>query len=337
MADVYLTKITSGGNLTYDESHEMMRLVGSGGYSPVEVSSILTALRVKGETVNEIAGCAAAFRELAVGVPHKVKREVFDCCGTGGDGAGTFNISTAAAFVTATLGISTAKHGNRAVSSKSGSADVLEALGVRIDLSPDGAARCLEETDFCFLFAPNYHPAMKHVAPVRKELGIPTVFNMLGPLLNPAGCTHQIIGTPDKAKAKTISRVASRLGLNNVTVLTTSLGIDELIFGSDCHLFRTNHSGIDEKTLRLDDPDRMDIEDLAGGDAAENARILRSIFGGEKSIRSSVVALNAALGLAEMGRFDNLDAARSACGQTIESGVVLTKLEQVIELSNKLD
>jgi anthranilate phosphoribosyltransferase len=125
--------------------------------------------------------------------------------------------------------------------------------------------------------------------------------------------------------------------LNNVTVLTTSLGIDELIFGSDCHLFRTNHSGIDEKTLRLDDPDRMDIEDLAGGDAAENARILRSIFGGEKSIRSSVVALNAALGLAEMGRFDNLDAARSACGQTIESGVVLTKLEQVIELSNKLD
>ncbi len=337
MADVFLTKITNGENLTYDESQEMMRLVGNGEYSPVEVASILTALRVKGETVDEIAGCAAAFRELAVRVPHKITREVFDCCGTGGDGAGTFNISTAAAFVTAALGVATAKHGNRAVSSKSGSADVLEALGIKIDLSPEKAARCLEETDFCFLFAPNYHPAMKHVAPVRRELGIPTVFNMLGPLLNPAGCTHQIIGTPDKLKAKTISQVAGRLGLNDVTVFTTSLGIDELIFGTDCYMFRSNHNGTSEDTMLLENSAQEDIESLAGGDATDNAKILMSIFKGEKSARSSVVVLNAAFGLAEMGRYDSLDSARAACTQAIESGDVLAKLKQVIDVSNRID
>jgi len=336
MADEYLKRIANREDLDFDESRDLMLGVGRGEYSPVQVASILTGLKVKGETVTEIAGCASAFRDLAIKVPHQIRGEVFDCCGTGGDCAGTFNISTAAAFVTAAMGLATAKHGNRAVSSKCGSADVLEALGVKIDLAPENAARCLHETNFCFLFAPNYHPAMKHVAPVRRELGIPTLFNLLGPLLNPAACTHQIIGTPDADRAKIIAETAHRIGLKNVTTLYNDRGIDEMVYGTDCYLHRSTGNGAHTRRLLVQQGEGSQIEDLLGDDAPTNADIIRSIFGGEKSHRTNTVVLNAAVGLMETGRFDNLDEARFACAEAINSGKVMEKLRNVILITEEL-
>ncbi|MFH1893577.1 MAG: anthranilate phosphoribosyltransferase [Candidatus Zixiibacteriota bacterium] len=333
MADEYLKKIVNGEDLSQGESRKMMLAVGTGEYTPVHVAAILTALKVKGETVAEIAGCAAAFRELAVRVPHRVEKEVFDCCGTGGDCAGTFNISTAAALVTAAMGVATAKHGNRAVSSKSGSADVIEALGIGIDMSAEDAARCLEQTEFCFLFAPNFHPAMKHVAPVRRELGIPTLFNLLGPLLNPAGCTHQIIGTPDCSRAGIIAEAAHLMGLKNVMSFHNDLGIDEMIDGSECCLHRTRRDGVDIQTLQISNGSRSNIEGLKGGGPEDNAAIIMSILEGENSIRSNTVALNAAIGLVEIGRFANLDDAREACAEALKSGKVLQKLNEIREFT----
>jgi len=335
MADEYLKKIVDGEDLSQEESREMMLAVGRGGYTPVHVAAILTALKVKGETVAEIAGCAAAFRELAVRIPHRVEKEVFDCCGTGGDCTGTFNISTAAALVTAAMGVATAKHGNRAVSSKSGSADVIEALGIGINLSAEDAARCLEQTDFCFLFAPYFHPAMKHVAPVRRELGIPTLFNLLGPLLNPAGCTHQIIGTPDCSRAGIIAEAAYLMGLKNVMSFHNDIGIDEMIDGSECCLHRTRRDGVDIQTLQISNGSRSNIEELKGGGPEDNAAIIMSILEGENSIRSSTVALNAAVGLVELGRYADLDDARRACSEALESGKVLQKLNEVREFTGR--
>jgi anthranilate phosphoribosyltransferase len=336
MADEYLKRITNGEDLSFDESRELMLGVGHGEYSQVQVASILTGLKVKGETVTEIAGCASAFRELALKVPHNVEGGIFDCCGTGGDGSGTFNISTAASIVTAAMGVATAKHGNRAVSSQCGSADVLEALGVRIDLNPENAAKCLHETDFCFLFAPNYHPAMKHVAPVRRELGIPTLFNLLGPLLNPAGCTHQIIGTPNAREAEIIAQTAHRIGLDNVTTMHNDLGVDEMIYETNCYLHRATDNGLDTRTLLVQDGDGARIEDLVGGDASTNAAIIRAIFGGEKSYRTSTVVLNAAVGLIVAGRFDSLDEAKTACAGAVYSGKVKAKLRNIAEVTEEL-
>ena len=336
MADEYLKRIANVEDLSFDESYELMLGVGRGEYSPIQVASILTGLKVKGETVTEIAGCASAFRELALKVPHDIENEVFDCCGTGGDGSGTFNISTAAAIVTAAMGVATAKHGNRAVSSQCGSADVLEALGVGINLNPESAAKCLHETSFCFLFAPNYHPAMKYVAPVRRELGIPTLFNLLGPLLNPAACTHQIIGTPDATKAEVIAQTAHRIGLQNVTTIHNDRGIDEMIHGTNCHLCRATGDGVDTRTLNVQDGDGAQIEDLVGGDASTNADIINAIFDGEKSHRTSTVVLNAAVGLITAGRFDSLDEARTACADAIYSGKVKAKLRSIVETTGEL-
>jgi anthranilate phosphoribosyltransferase len=336
MADDYLKRIADGEDLDFDDSRELMLGVGQGKYSQVQVAAILTGLRVKGETVTETAGCASAFRELAIKVPHETSGVVFDCCGTGGDGAGTFNISTAAAFVTAAMGVTTAKHGNRAVSSKCGSADVLEALGVRIDLTPENAARCLRETGFCFLFAQNYHPAMKHVAPVRRELAIPTLFNLLGPLLNPAICTHQIIGAPDAVRATIIAETAYKIGLKNVTTIHNDRGIDEIIEGTGCYLHRVTEDGLSTRHLIVPEKEAEKKTDLAGGDRFANADIIRAIFSGEKSRRASTVVLNAAVGLTEIGRFDDLDSARSACAEAIDSGRVTEKLENVIEITRDL-
>ncbi|MEE9554613.1 MAG: anthranilate phosphoribosyltransferase, partial [candidate division Zixibacteria bacterium] len=190
-----ISKLIGGSDLTVVEAEKLMGEIADGNLSPAQSAEFLTALAVKGETSDEIAGCAKAFRDRSLKVPHNQKI-VFDCCGTGGDGSGSFNISTAAAFVVAACGIPTAKHGNRSISSLCGSADVLEVLGVKIDLKPKSAATCLDELGICFIFAPFYHPAMKHAAPIRKELGFRTVFNLLGPLLNPAEATHQIIGAP---------------------------------------------------------------------------------------------------------------------------------------------
>jgi anthranilate phosphoribosyltransferase len=332
-----IKKIASRQDLEFDEARALMMSVGRGELSDVEVAAVLAGMKVKGETVDEIAGCAMAFRDLAVNVPHDLDSVIFDCCGTGGDGAGTFNISTAAAFVTAAVGVKTAKHGNRAVSSKSGSADVLEALGVKIDISSQSAARCLTETDFCFLFAPAYHPAMKHVAPVRKQLGIPTLFNLLGPLLNPARCTHQIIGTTDKEKARIISEVAGRMGLSNITTLTNSTGLDELTTGAECFLFSSNSHGAEGTSLLIRGEHEPVLELLAGGDASDNAEITRQIFSGERSYRSGVVELNAAIGLVQTGICGTLENAMEMCRETLQSGKVLDKLDQVIALTNRLE
>jgi len=337
MADEYLDKIVKGIDLSFDESHQMMLRVGTGEYSPVHVSSILTGLKIKGETVTEIAGCASAFRELAIEVPHDIEGDVFDCCGTGGDGANTFNISTGAAFITAAMGVPTAKHGNRAVSSKSGSADVLEALGVNIVVSPENAAQCLRTTNFCFLFAPHFHPAMKHVAPVRKELGIPTLFNLLGPLLNPARCTHQIIGTPDCEKAGILAEVGQQIGLHNITSFHNDLKVDELIDGTECCLHRTGKGGTRLQKIWIENGGPVELSDLRGGDSNTNARILMNVFEGEKSPRRNTVVLNAAMGMVELARFNTLEEARHACEDAIDSGAVLGTLKAVIELTSDMN
>ncbi|HVP07041.1 MAG TPA: anthranilate phosphoribosyltransferase, partial [Candidatus Acidoferrum sp.] len=223
-----LNRLADGRQLSFAETAEFIDDIASGEVSDAQIAAFLTALRVKGVGAEELAGCVSALRRHAVNVPHH-QTIVFDCCGTGGDGSNTFNISTAAAFVVAACGVPTAKHGNRAVSSSCGSADLLEAAGADIQISPEHSARLIDEIGFCFLFAPLYHPATKRVAAVRRELAFRTIFNLLGPLLNPAHTTHQIVGTPSLEYARLLASVAGHFEGQCIHSYSNSLGVDELL------------------------------------------------------------------------------------------------------------
>ncbi len=304
-------------------------------WSPVQAGAFLTALAVKGETPAEVVGAAEAMRARSLHVVHDLPI-VVDTCGTGGDGAHTINISTAAGFVAAGCGLSVAKHGNRAASSRCGSADVLEACGIDIAVSPEGARTQLERDRFTFLFAANYHPGMKEVAPVRRELGVRTIFNILGPLANPARATHQVVGVASAAHLALVGDALAALGARAGAIVHAAGGIDEVAGDGPTYVYQFGPGGARRWTL---DPSSVGVHApaaaLAGGDPAENAAALRAILAGEESPRADVVALNAALLLVVAERAEDLAEGLALARTSLRGGAaheVFSRLQRPTEL-----
>lgn len=297
-----LKRVSTGQRLTEAEADEVITTVMRGEESPLHIAGLAMGLAARGETVDEIVGMTAAARRFAVPVPFGP--EVLDTCGTGGDGHNTFNISTASAVVTAACGVRVAKHGNRSASSNCGSADVLEELGVRVDTDAQAAARCLEATGITFLFAPTFHPAFRHVSAVRRELGVRTVFNLLGPLCNPARARFQTLGVPSPDLVSPMAEVLARLGVRRALVFHAEDGLDELSIGAPSRVVEV----IGEQRLQYRiDPVEFELASapvsaLAGGDRAINAGIIRGIFAGEPGPARDVVLLNTAAALRTAGR-----------------------------------
>jgi len=335
----FLSTIADGTALSRSEAEAAMRQMMSGEAPDEHMAALLMGLRARDETLDEMVGFTKIMREFAVDValddPHAI-----DLCGTGGDGADTFNISTTASLVAAGAGVPVAKHGNRSVSSKSGSADVLEELGVEIELGKEGVERCLNEVGIAFLFAPFFHPAMKHVMPVRKSLGVRTFFNILGPLCNPAGVTRQIVGAFNTQTAQMMVRILAQLDADHVITLHSNDGMDEVSVCDGTTLFEYDASD-DNPVPRSREigPEKHNIQragpsTLQGGDAQENAKILHDILAGEDhSPRRDVVVLNAAYGLHASDAFDDIDACVAAANESIDSGAALDKLNTLAEVS----
>jgi anthranilate phosphoribosyltransferase len=332
-----ISKLARKGDLEREEARAAMGEIMSGDATPAQIASFLTALRLKGETVGEITGCAEAMREKATRVRTKHAR-VIDTCGTGGDSAGTFNVSTAAAFIACGAGAVVAKHGNRAVSSRCGSADVLKELGVKIeDVPVEKVEQCLDEVGIAFLFAPSLHRAMKHAAPVRRELGIRTVFNILGPLTNPAGTTHQLIGVYDEELTFPIASVLKALGTESALVVHGAGGFDEI---STCGPTTVSEiCGGEVKNYVLDSSamgfEKATASDLAGGDVSENARMLLGIFEGKKGARRDIAVLNAAAALYVSGLAPSIEEGIKVAEHSIDSGAASSKLAQLVEATNR--
>jgi anthranilate phosphoribosyltransferase len=310
-----LASIVEGRTLSLDEARLAMGAVMDGEATPAQLAAMLMGLRMRGETVEELAGFASAMRERVLKV--EAPEGAIDIVGTGGDGSGTFNISTAAALLVASTGVPVAKHGNRAITSRSGSADVLEALGIRIDHDAESAAEALRRIGFAFMFAPAFHPAMRHAGPTRREIGVRTSFNLIGPLTNPAGTRRALIGVGDPAAAGRIAAVAALLGTER-TLVVHGAGVDELPLDGTGVVHDVLGEGVLTFTVDIDGLglDRAPTSALAGGDAAENAAIIESIFAGEAGARRDVVLLNAgaALVAADVGTdlADGIAAARKA-------------------------
>src|SRR5947209_1448649 len=307
-------------SLTRDEARNVMSEVLAGKCTDAQIAALLIALRMKGETVEEIVGFAEAIRAAAAPLPIErapaalavtgtgrdalIEDALIDTSGTGGDASGTFNISTATAFVTAGAGIRVAKHGNRSISSKCGSADVVEALGINIQLSPEQAAQCLKEVGICFLYAPNLHPAMKQVQAVRRELRMRTMFNLLGPLTNPARASGQVVGVYSLDLVEKLAEALSMLGLRRALVVHGLDGLDEITITGPTRIAEAREGTVRSYEV---EPEEFGLEpatlqEIAGGDAEENAEIIRAVVGGEKSARRDVVLLNAAAALVAAGR-----------------------------------
>jgi len=321
-----LAGVIDGRTLSMDEARGAMGSVMDGEATPAQLAALLVALRMRGETVEELAGFAAAMRERVVHVD--APDGIVDTCGTGGDGSGTFNISTTAALVVAACGVPVAKHGNRAVTSASGSADVLDALGVRIDHDAESAGAALRGIGFAFMFAPGFHPAMKHAGPTRREIGVRTAFNLLGPLTNPAGARRQVIGVADPAAAPRIAAVLHLLGVDRALVVGGD-GIDELPLDGSGVIHDVTPEGIERRTvdtvaLGLT---KATAAKLAGGSPADNARIVESVLRGEPGARRDVVLLNAAAGLVAAGRVADLAEGIDLAALTIDAGLATELLE----------
>ncbi len=329
-----LARLLEARNLSRAEARSVMNEVMSGEATPAQIGGLLVALRVKGETANEIAGCAEAMREHMLAV-RPTRHDLVDTAGTGGDGARTINISTAAALVAAAAGAGVAKHGNRAVSSASGSADVLEALGFRLELPPAQIERSIDELGFGFLFAPTHHPAMRHAAPVRRELATRTVFNVLGPLTNPAGARAQVVGVYAPSLVRTIADVLAQLGARRAFVVHGAAGIDELSPAGPnlvCEVVegRVRQREIDPLDLGIP---RCDPSELRGGSPAENAAAIRAVFAGDDGGRRSAVLLNAAGAIAAAGHACDLREGVGLAREAVDSGAAGERLEELIAFS----
>lgn len=328
-----LSKLVRGQSLTENEAASAMELIMRGEATPVQIAGFITALRFKGETVEEISGLVRTARALAT--PIDVDGEgLLDTCGTGGDVLGTFNISTLSAIVAAACGARVAKHGNRAASSQCGSADVLEELGVRIDLAPEAVARCINEAGIGFLFAPIFHPSFKYAAVPRRELGIRTVFNVLGPLCNPAGATRQALGVADATLAQRMAEVLARLGVTHALVFHGQDGMDELTTTGTSQVIEVK--GGELRTFELEPADlglrRAGLDALRGGGPAENAAIAREVLSGAPGPRRDVVLLNSAAALCAAGLAADFKEGVGLAGEAIDSGraaQVLTRWAQV--------
>lgn len=325
------TTIT-GQHLTREEAREVMQEIMDGIATPAQIGSLLTALRIKGETMEEITGFAETMRSKATRI-QVLQHNLLDTCGTGGDGAGTFNISTASAVVAAAGGVRVAKHGNRAMSSKSGSADVLEALGVNIQLNALQAAKCLEQVGICFMFAQSYHQSMKYAAAPRKELGIRTVFNLLGPLTNPAGADRQLLGVFDRSKTELIGQVLQALGLERAMVVGSLDGMDEISVSAATQITELKNGAIVTYEITPDDLGLRahSIDEIAGGDAAANAAIIRRVFSGERGAYRDVVLANAGACFYVTGQCATLQEGVKYAADVIDSGKVMLKLNELIQ------
>ena len=329
-----IVKLSKKEDLTYQEAETVMDEIMSGQATPVQMSSYLTALSIKGETIDEITASAAGMRAHCIKLLHDL--DVLEIVGTGGDGANSFNISTTSSLVIAAGGVPVAKHGNRAASSKSGAADVLEALGVNITIPPEKSAELLKKINICFLFAQNYHIAMKYVAPIRKELGIRTVFNILGPLSNPAGANMELMGVFDQTLVEPLAQVMAKLGVTKGMVVFGQDVMDEITLSAKTTVCEIRNGKTKKYEINPEDYGFKicSKDDLVGGDAVKNAEITREILNGKKGPKTDAVLLNAGACI-YMTRDDvTYKEAINIARQTIESGKAKEKLEQFIEMSN---
>ncbi|HYY64263.1 MAG TPA: anthranilate phosphoribosyltransferase [Gaiellaceae bacterium] len=331
-----LAGLLEGRNLSREDARAVMGSIMSGEATPAQIAGFLIALRAKGETADEIAGCAEAMREHALPVRPR-RDDLVDTAGTGGDDAKTINISTAAALVAAAAGAGVAKHGNRAVSSASGSADVLEALGFRLELPAERIAQSIDELGFGFLFAPTHHPAMRHAAPVRRELAARTVFNVLGPLTNPAGARAQVVGVYAPELVRTIAEVLAQLGASRAFVVHGAGGIDELSPAGPNFVCEVVDGSVRPRNI---DPlefgiERCDPGELRGGSPEENARAIRAVFAGEDGGRRSAILLNAAGAIAAGGHAEDLREGLELAREAVDSGAAENRLERLIAFTRQ--
>jgi anthranilate phosphoribosyltransferase len=339
-----IARLIERESLAQDEAAAVMEEIMEGRATPAQFGAYVTALRMKGETADELAGMARVMREKAIRVP--TDRPVVDTCGTGGDGSGSFNVSTAAALVVAAAGRPVAKHGNRGMSSKCGSADVLEALGVNIGLGPDGVARCIDQVGIGFMFAQAYHPAMKFAAPLRREVGIRTVFNVLGPLTNPAGARLQVLGVASGAAQPVLAGALGRLGAQRALVVHGLEGLDEISIAGPTRVLDLTGEEIAEYEVH---PESFGLgtgrpEDVRGGDAARNAAIIRGVLAGKgggttagiSRAQRDIIALNAGAALLACGAAPTLPAAVQLAGDVLDGGAALAKLEEFARVSQSL-
>jgi anthranilate phosphoribosyltransferase len=332
-----LSELAVGRDLAREQAALAMSVIMEGQATPAQIGAFLMGLRAKGETVDEITGCAEAIRSKSMPVPHSYAK-LLDTCGTGGDGASTFNISTTAAFIAAAADCKVAKHGNRAISSQTGSADVLESLGVQVDMAGPEAAGALDEVGMTFLFAPTFHSAMRHAGPPRRELGLRTVFNVLGPLCNPAGATAQIMGVFDGTLAPKLAAVLGNLGVERALVVHGHDGLDELTITGPSAVAEWTGSEVKEYVIAPEEVGLKcsPIESIRGSDAATNAGILRGVLEGKGGGPRDVSLLNAGASLVAAGAAGDIREGVELARQAIDSGAALACLESLLDYSRSL-
>ena len=332
-----LAKLSDRIDLTEKEAEEAMREIMHGHATDAQIAAYLMGLRMKGETIDEITGSVRAMRDLAIRVPISAT-QVVDTCGTGGDGSNTFNISTATAFVVAGAGITVAKHGNRSVSSRSGSADVLSALGVNLDLPPQKVGDCINEVGIGFLFAPLYHEAMKHCAKPRADMGIRTLMNIMGPLSNPAGATIQVLGVYDPALTEKLAQVLMRLGTQHCFVLHGMDGLDEISLTGPTTIAEGKKGRVASYVVRPEDFGLQPVhpKELLGGNPKDNAKIIQDILRGSLGPKREIVLMNAAPALVACNKATSLKTAFEEAGRILDSGAPFEKLERLISYSKEL-
>jgi anthranilate phosphoribosyltransferase len=329
-----IDRLAQGEDLSSDEAARVLAEIMRGDASEAQAAAFLIALRTKGETVQEISGLARTMRELAV--PVDAGGDLVDTAGTGG-GRPTFNVSTTAAFIAAGANCRVAKHGNRSATSQSGSADVLEALGARIDLEPEGVAACIDEVGFGFMFAPKHHAAMKHVVPIRRELGVRTIFNFLGPLTNPAGARHQVIGVSDPSKLETMAAALGELGTRTALVVSSTDGLDEFSVSGATRVVELRDGRLASYDVNPSDVGLEQVGDGAvrAGSPAENAQVLRGVLDGERGTERALAVLNAGAAIHVAGRADSIaDGVRQA-EQAIDSGAAAEVLARWVEATRR--
>jgi len=333
----YIEKIMTGRDLTVDEMTMVMNELMSGEIDPIVAGSFLTALKMKKEAIPEIVGGARVMREKASTL--KLDLDItLDTCGTGGDQSGTYNISTAVAIIAAAAGIAVVKHGNRSVSSKCGCADVLEELGVAIDLKPEQVKTCIEKTNIGFLYAPTFHAAMRHVGPVRKTLGYRTIFNILGPLANPANASYQLVGVFDESLLDIFAEVLRELGLKRALVVHGTDGLDEITISGDTKICELNDGKINNYTIRPEDfgLQRAPLTEIIGGDRARNAQILIDLFKGKTGPMRDILLLNAGAALYTCNKAESIGDGIKTAEALIDSGAAMAKLNEFIQVSKAL-
>lgn len=332
-----IQKVVDGDHLSRQEAFNAMEVIMQGAATPAQIGAFLIALRMKGEQPQEIAGFASSMRKNANAVLSKHSHEAVDLVGTGGDGKHTFNISTVASFVVAGADVPVAKHGNRSVSSKCGSADVLSELGINIDLDHRQLARCLDDIGMAFLFAPRLHPAMKYAIGPRREIGVRSVFNILGPISNPAGVRRQLIGVYDRKLLRLLADVLAHLDAEHVLLVHSTDGLDEISLAADTYAVEVDHGEVRERVLKPEDFGlKRSQAHIGGGDPAENAALATGVLQGQAGPERDIVIANAAAGIYVAGRTRSLSEAAEMARTSIDSGAAITKLEALRRLSHQL-